>query len=150
MYKFAGFIRRTRRTIGAHDQKACVGHGLADRVRTVIDFGGLEVGRAERLGQTIHEVGFGLRKQRAQALQDCPGHAAAGIGKVAQRGARCIGPASMGQLHPKGRHARDRGDTLTRAGLYHVLWTEIIDKDSSGAARPRRRELAQACIEAKR
>ncbi|EPZ89125.1 hypothetical protein BURCENBC7_AP4032 [Burkholderia cenocepacia BC7] len=83
-------------------------------------------------------------------MQYCPGHAATGIGKVAQRGARCIGPASMGQLHPQRRHACDCGDTLARAGLYHVLWAEIIDKDSGGAACPGRRKLAQACIKAKR
>ena len=81
------------RAVGTHDEDLGVRDRLADRVRTAVDLGRVQVGRAEGLGQAVHQVRLGLREDRAQLRQRRLRHPPAGVGEVAQA-ARRLRPAT--------------------------------------------------------
>ena len=148
--ELALLARLARRAVGAHDEDLGVRDRLADRVRPAVDLGRVQVGRAERLGQAVHQVGLGLREDRAQLLQRRLRHAPAGVGEVAQAPRRLERPLLLGELDPQRRDAREPGDLVLGAQAHDVAREQVVDQHDVGADREGGRQLAEAGVEAER
>ena len=70
--ELALLARLAARAVGPDDEDLGVRDRLADRVRPAVDLGRVEVGRAERLRQAVHQVRLGLREDRAQLRRASP------------------------------------------------------------------------------
>ena len=84
MHEFALLARIAGRPVGADHQDFGVRNRLADRIGPAVDLGRIEVGRSERLGESVHEKRFRRREHLPQLVQGRLGHPAAGVGEVAQ------------------------------------------------------------------
>ncbi len=60
------------RSVRPHDQDLGVGDCLADRVRTAIDLRRVEIGRAEGLGEAVHQIGRALAETAPAACRVSP------------------------------------------------------------------------------
>ena len=87
---------------------------LADRGRAAVDFLGRKEGRAEGLGQAIHEKDARVGQQLAQALYRGRRHGAAGVRDVAQprQGRARQGRRGTRQERPDRRYAGKPGDAM--------------------------------------
>ena len=150
MHELALLAGLAARAVGAHDEDLGVRDRLADRVGPAVDLGGVEVGRAERLGEPVHQEGLGEGEDRAQLAERGARHPAAGVGEVAQAARRLGRPLLLGELDPQRRHAREPGDLVLGAQADDVARQQVVDEHDVGADGERGRELAEAGVEAQR
>ena len=150
VHEFAGLVRRARRAVFAQDENFGVRDRLADRVGSAIDFGRRQVGRAERLGQAVHQVGLGFRQARAQRVEGLARHATAGVGEVAQVLGDARRPLELRQLDVQRRHGGEARHALALQRVDHVARQQVIEQDDARAGVKSRRQLAEAGVEGKR
>ena len=91
-----------------------------------------------------------LRQLGAQALQRLLGHAAAGVGDIAQVVRDLRRPVELRQLDPQRRHRGQAGDALLLHGVEHVLRQQVVDQHDARAGVERRGELAESRVERQR
>ena len=139
-----------RRAVRADDEDLGVRDRLADRVGSAVDLGRVEVGRAERLGQAVHEVRPARREDRAQLVERRLRHPAAGVGEVAHASADLLRPRLLGELDPQRRHAGQAGDPVLGAEPDDVAGQQVVHEHDVGADGERGRQLAEAGVEAQR
>src|SRR5690606_40674056 len=77
--------------IWSYDEHFRVGNRLTDRVGTTVHLRWVQVGRTERLGQTVHEEGFRCGEASTQLLQRGARHPATGVGEVSSSEERRVG-----------------------------------------------------------
>ena len=116
-----------------------------------VDLGRIEVGRAKRLREPVHEVtAWRCGKIARSFCERRPGHAPAGVGEVAQAAARLGRPGLLGELDPQRRHAGEPGDPVPRTQPDDVAGQQVVDEHHVRAHTERGRELAEAGVEAER
>ena len=150
MYQFAGFVGRAAGAVFAQDKYFCIGDGLADGVRSPVDFFGGQVGGAESFGEAVHEEGFGFREPGAQCAQRFGRHAPAGAGEVAQVFVDLRRPALLGQLDVQRRYGSQAGNFLFCHGGEHVAREQVVEQDNPGAAQKGCGQLAEAGVKRER
>ena len=144
--EFAWLMWIAGRAIGAQHQHFAVGDRLADRIGPTVDLFRGEIGRAERLGETVHQEWLGMRHDGAQRLQCFARHAATGVGEVAEMRAD-VGPLHLRQLDPQRWHRGQAGDPMRHDCLDHVLGQQVVQQHHAGAGMKRGGQLAEPCIE---
>ena len=151
MHQLALLARIARRAVGPHHQDLGVRDRLADGVGPPIDLGRIEVGRAERLGESVHEERL-RRRERPRAA--CPGSAWASVRRCSRSSAvdarASCGHVCVGDLDPQRRNAGQAGDPVPRAEPRHVARQQVVHQDHMRADRERGRQLAESGIEAQR
>lgn len=154
MHQFARLVGGTGRAVGTQHQNLGVGDGLADGVGSHVGLGRRQVGGAEGFGQAVHEEGLHVRQAGAQHLQRLAGHAAAGVGDVAQLAvealAQVVGPGQLGELDVERRHGGEAGDGFGIQRFEHVARHQVIEQHDAGAGVEGGGELAEAGIEGER
>ena len=150
MDELAGLVGAAMRAVGAQHQDLGVRNRLADRVGAAIDFGGRQEGRAERLGQAVHQEGLGLRQVGAQLRQRLAWHAPARVGDVAQMLGDGLRPLELRELDPQRRHGGEPGHAFLGQGVEHVARHQVVEQHDPRADVKAGRQLAEAGVERQR
>jgi len=122
----------------------------ADRIGPAIDLGRRQVGRAESLGQAVHQErrrSGQLAPQRVQRLARQP---PAGVGEVAQRRGGLGRPVERRELDVERRHGGEAGDLLGGDRAQHIAWQQRVQQHDPSAGLESGRELAEAGVERQR
>ncbi len=136
--------------VRAEDEDLGVRDRLADGIRTTVDLGRVEVGRAERLGETVHEVGRRTREGLPQAVERAARHPSTGVGPVSQARRDRFRPRHRHQLQPQWRHAREPCHPVLLAQAHDVARQQIVHEHAVRADGECRRDLAESGVETQR
>ena len=109
MDKLADLTRIAEAAVRTGDQDLGVGDRLANGIGPPFHLRGVEIGRAERLCQSVHQEGLRFREDGAEAIQGQARHMSTGVGKITKALAGVSRPLELRQLNPEWRHPGDAG-----------------------------------------
>ncbi len=150
MHELAGLVGRADFAIRPHHEDLRIRDRLADRVGAAVEFAGIEIGRAERLGQAVHQVQPCIRKQRPESSNDRLGKMPAAVRQDSKRRTLAFRPVGLRELQPQGRNAGKDGDVMASHRPDDVSRQEIIEGDCLAARGPGGEQLVLSVIERQR